>query len=1088
MNSLTIVCSPNLLSATKHTIKQIEHTAHQLDIEHIIVVPDRFSLQAENLVFDLLNINSTINISVVGISRLASTILQESGQSSQVLSTHQSVLLVRKVALQQQPNFLFFKKNGVSQAFSEELYATIQQLLSSKVSPQDLIFEHTNQAFKNKMHDISLIMQAYQAEINNKFIDSSQKLELFEKAIPSSQRVKNARYYFCQFDSFTEQGYAIFSSLCQYASDVYASVVTGNNQKNNFLLVTDVLEKIKQMDFLKGNIKIITAPKSANKFGEHILSNMLVSKPALLDGSGFLSLRIASSLEEEVLHALRNIKHLVMQQQMPLHSICISVAGLEQKKGLISRLFAESNIPFFIDSNQSLSGTSISQFLLTLLKTLHSTQLQDWISLFKWEWFNILGIEKFENAALKLGLERADITKPKHQQWLLPNLKAFEGLRQTLERYIQTFEQGIKKCNTVGQIVTLMQQWLIELQVPSHIVSMQADLQQAGNLLGAKQIKLSYDKVLELLQSILIVYENEPITLADWIDVFESGINAISFAQVPISADCVFIGDAHASYFPDCEAMFVLGASEGAFPLVHEDIGLISDREIEALHQCNIAPTIKMLNIRARYKVFQTLTQPNKKLYVSYAPFSEEKEHASSFMLSLSAMFGLKEPLPLLLCSDDIEFAVMQLADFSEFNHSGSAMLALPFLAHNPLQAEKLALTLKSKGTTEHNLATNCLQELLQFDSKAKQAQTNLSGAAELFFATNKTSVSKVSSYLTCPRLSFLRDGLQCKQREDVKAELKDVGNILHKIAELFVKQHAPLLGTLKKPEIKCWAEHTITQLLQSAEFAFFTSKKNAFVKKAIWQEGIALCQQINEQQMASKFRPTKFEQAFGAANSFAHIPVNLPDRQIYVSGVIDRIDEYENMFRIIDYKTGNAEQSFKKLFFGTNIQLMFYAYVARKALQEQFVGSFVYKISNKPTKKGAKNTNGMLIGFAPNDVALLKLMDSFIAERTYQDKQIDVSITASGIRAKETVVSVEELELLSDYAFKVLEQAVRDMHSGLIIASPIAQGETDLPCRYCFAKSVCPFYANDNAPRRYTKIETEHFRHALNKGEDNAN
>ena len=60
--------------AAINTIKQIE--PQDLGTKNMVIVPDSFSMQAESLIFDVLNIKSTLNIEVVGISRLASKILR----------------------------------------------------------------------------------------------------------------------------------------------------------------------------------------------------------------------------------------------------------------------------------------------------------------------------------------------------------------------------------------------------------------------------------------------------------------------------------------------------------------------------------------------------------------------------------------------------------------------------------------------------------------------------------------------------------------------------------------------------------------------------------------------------------------------------------------------------------------------------------------------------------------------------------------------------------------------------------------------------------------------------------------------------
>ena len=64
---LNLFKSSTLLSATKCMLKSIDNS--DIEIEHIIVVPDRFSLQAEKMVFEMVKKDSVFNIAVKGLKR-----------------------------------------------------------------------------------------------------------------------------------------------------------------------------------------------------------------------------------------------------------------------------------------------------------------------------------------------------------------------------------------------------------------------------------------------------------------------------------------------------------------------------------------------------------------------------------------------------------------------------------------------------------------------------------------------------------------------------------------------------------------------------------------------------------------------------------------------------------------------------------------------------------------------------------------------------------------------------------------------------------------------------------------------------------
>lgn len=1068
MNALNLFVSPRLMEATKQTILQIRDTKHDLFCDHFVVVPDRFSLQAEKMIFELLEIESTMNIHVVGISKLSSLILQEAGVDLKALTSHQSVLLMRKAILDNLEHFLFFNRNAYSLGFAQEMYQTIQQLLSCKIGYEDLLVTSQNKYLDNKMHDIALLMQAYQNLWQDSFLDSSQKLEVCLDQIPNSSLVKTSQFYFCGFDSLTEQGYAIFAALCKHAKQVFAGVEVSNQKRNSFLFTQDFYQKaILLRDSIA--VKVIPCTENEHAYANHILSNMLLPKPAQLDGRHFLDVRVAASMEEEVLHCIRQIKRLNKQYQIKHNRICVSVSNLESKKQTIERLFKESNIDFYFDTNVYLSEMQLSQFVLLVFKTAFSNSVQDWMKLFKHEYFNVKDIELFENFVLEYGLKKGHLLSEscvftkKH-----PN---FEQTRIQLGHWIKTLEQNMKKSKTYLQKAEVLQHLMQDLSLQAKIKNIANQEENLGNLLGAKLLRQSETKLMELLQSMVVLFEHEEIEWKEWIEMLESGMAAITMAQVPATTSCVLIGDAESTYFPECDVLFVLGANEGDYPSVKADIGLIVDKEIHSLAHLNISPTIRMLNMRARSKVMQDLCLPSRKLYLSYSTGDEEKGLPSSLVLSLTQMFGVETPLAIRHAGLEEEIAVQELVEFSH-NKRNADDLWLPYLAYNPSQAEHLSVIYEKKELADYLLAANALSHYNKNKHRLMVAQQAIENASDLFFPNNKTSITKITNFLSCPRQYFLTQGLNVQERKVARVESKEIGTLMHKMAELFVKEHVQTIGKLSEETIQVWVQNTLEHLLQQEDFVIFTAPDNAFALQVIREESASLCLTLNLHQASSSFVPTHFEYYFGKHNA----TVMLPDREISITGVIDRIDEFENMFRIIDYKTGNSKQSLKKLYYGTNIQLMFYAYVAKKTLEKQFVGSFIFPISNEFKKQGKKKVGGMLTGFMPKDLNILQQMDASLLQRTNDDKLLDVSLTSkSNLYQKDTLVDVEDLQLLSEYAYLVLNQAVQDLSSGYIEATPIKE-DNALPCRYCYAKSVCRFYANKENPRTQEKVEVASF------------
>ena len=72
---INLVTGANIYEATKNSFKCIDK--NDFDTNYFVVVPDRYSLQAEKLLFDTLEIESTFNINVISLTGLAQKVLEK---------------------------------------------------------------------------------------------------------------------------------------------------------------------------------------------------------------------------------------------------------------------------------------------------------------------------------------------------------------------------------------------------------------------------------------------------------------------------------------------------------------------------------------------------------------------------------------------------------------------------------------------------------------------------------------------------------------------------------------------------------------------------------------------------------------------------------------------------------------------------------------------------------------------------------------------------------------------------------------------------------------------------------------------------
>ena len=196
----------------------------------------------------------------------------------------------------------------------------------------------------------------------------------------------------------------------------------------------------------------------------------------------------------------------------------------------------------------------------------------------------------------------------------------------------------------------------------------------------------------------------------------------------------------------------------------------------------------------------------------------------------------------------------------------------------------------------------------------------------------------------------------------------------------------------------------------------------------------------------ASEFHPQIFESDFHSDKTFGDTELNL-------NGRIDRIDLSGDgkYFLIIDYKTGKASLSLKKIYHGLSLQLAIYLGAAKTLVGEREPGAMLYcllRVSNKSGRTDADaasegNNELKMPGLIRIDDAIKKAVDN-------TGDFVDFN--------KKNLVSRDDLQVVIDYAEKLLTTTAEKILNGCIEVKPAKLSADDDACKYCLYSALCNF------------------------------
>jgi ATP-dependent helicase/nuclease subunit B len=1053
--------------------------------QHFLVVPDRVTLNAEKRLFEHLNIQSTFSVEVITLSKLANKVLKNTLNAKKVLTKQSGIMLTTKVVLNNKQHLKAFSRATHFTGFIENVYETIMQLKSCNITPEEFLNSapKDNVSLQLKMQDIALIYKNYQTELEKGYLDASTKLSLFAEAISTNETIQNAHFYFALFDSFTPQQYYILSKLVKHSSSVNIGLCSNTKQNNAHIYTSDMYEQLvsiaKQYGMRAKDI-ITNQTDKLNPAFAHILTQFEAYKPSIYllePNNKNLMLFEAKSIKEEVEFVASSIL-LKVQNGERFCNLQIATSNMTTYASIIKEVFSRYHIPYYLDQSEVLTNHHFVGFLLQAIKTAKSNLLNTEVLSYTKNYFTGFSLEEqnlFEDAVLKLGTNYNQFYnncfEKENENTML------EKVRSTVVSDLAFFD---KKQAKVAYFVQQAFAFLTHKNATEKLSELMKNYEKTNQIVEQKRTSQVYEKLHKILLELEELLGEEEVSLTEFYELLLQVVSATTLSTIPVSVDAVFVGEASNNNFMRKNVLFVLGAVEEELPNLKADVGIILEDELKKINKLvTLEPSIHQLNKRTKFNLFQLLLTPKKQLVVSYARSDEKQKEQKPAQLikTLQRLFYVKEtgrniPLPVHTMETLLQNDVTQTSWMPYYyaNEKVAVNKWLNKVVEQKQQNEQISEPLNS--LYELLLKTRSSQTLLNYLNNAKPTTEfeRISNAYALFFEKERTKVSQLESYFTCPFKHFLEYGLKLKEKERAGMRPLDVGIILHKVAEQFGNK-------LKQNKISFplnkMANGFIDAILKEPQYAqFLKNREYQNMILSLKEEATRLVEAIYHEQQNSAFRLSELEFSFGLMGNNA-LEVKVGDKTISFAGVVDRIDLFENYFRIIDYKTGKSNFSFKELYFGKKIQLFLYASVYRMITNKKLAGVFYFPIKNEFEDENTNNTLYKMEGALLDNLAVVKAFDKNLSAAQPKSSIVYVTIktdaqdniTVLDHHTQKRAFTEEEFTKIEEYLKNLIQTALEEIISGVITPSPLQ--ESKLPCDYCAYKSTCPIFSHFEAKQR---------------------
>ena len=643
---------------------QIDHIGKCLQSGKVqyVIVPDRFSLSMEKLVMERLGLVSCFDIHILSLSKLANLVIGNC-DDKKVLGMIDAVIITQYILKKNKENLKCFTKIPASTGFAQVLFDSISQLKSCKITPGMLRYsanKQVNENLKAKINDIALVYEQYENFIQDRFIDSNNKLGLLCERMSASQIFEDADVHFCNFLDFTNQDYDVLKQSIKCAHSVSVmSVVPEKGQNNADSYMSIILQRLCEIcDELDAQIEKIESEYCLDVAQNQMLNNLFsleIEKTNLTDAK--IELYSQTNKEEEVLFVVKRILSLV-EKGARFGDITVICADMNDYKNIVEEVFQRYKIPFWLDQNINLEETEYYKIIKqTFDAVMFGYQTDDVLKIAQ-NIFSDLNEEEKEEffiQAKKFGI----VGSMWKENFILKNVdERIEDFMINKKKFcapIEKFETALKTCKTIFDFCECTQNLIDDFNLKEKSEQLSVYFENKGELKQASIFRQSASKIDKVLKELCAVLGAEEISLEEWLEMFTVSVKACEIAPIPMGINCVLVGQMLSTLFEPNKFYFVVGATSQKLPAFVKDVGIISDIDILNLQDLNITPTINDINKKTIFTVIQNLCLWQEKFVITMPRNSGDAQNEPSNVFDdLQKMFLVNGNVPKLVNTENL--------------------------------------------------------------------------------------------------------------------------------------------------------------------------------------------------------------------------------------------------------------------------------------------------------------------------------------------------------------------------------------------------------------------------------------------------
>ena len=805
-----------------------------------------------------------------------------------------------------------------------------------------------------------------------------------------------------------------------------------------------------------------------------------------------ISIRECPNILREVEEAAAEIRALVKNEGYRYRDIAVIVPDPESYRDILFRKWKDLEIPFFLEEDIKLMDSPYGKVVRSALLVLEKGFLFD--AVFRYlRAFPYRGaeeeelVDRWENLARERGWKGLEafssLLQSEEGEEIQSEEKGERAHKKKVEDYqayrdlscLFTFYEKNRKSAEKGLVlkdrIDSLSELLEKTDLENRLLDSLSFLSEEGMENREESFAKSIGIILEMMEKMRESLGEISISKKSFGKLFDLAFSLEKLRQIPATLDQLVVGDLRRSRFHNPRAFFFLGLSAEFLPKGMGKSIIFTEKERAFLRESGyrLSPLSWEESYMEKYYVYKAFLTPKERLYLSYprALRNGKSGKASPYLKELFPLFpdlkiiySEREKLPIYNGKRALEELVEELPKQCTGN---SLFLQKEEILHR-FKTESFRLLQYLWNREEYHKEVERILKGIFFENTEERISREMSLA--LYGEILKGSVSRMEVFYSCPYAHFLQYGLNLKDRKTSEVQAFTIGNVYHRMLELFFQKlmRRKDIEEVFEEKLEELLEEVLEELWQDPEFSLFLSGgRNEYLRMKLKKNGRRILWALGKQLMGGDFRPKAVEEEF-----------KMEEEGLHLRGRIDRVDEYlsedrKKLFlKVIDYKSGKKAFSLKNLFSGLDLQLPLYMdYVLQREKEKnpnrEVLPSalFYFTMDNPviPYEEDFDPEKERLKAFKPSGLVNLSEESlSHLEKREGESLLLPVQCKNGEVEEKGAAVSSEKLKALLEFAKQEMLEGAKRIKEGEKGISPIRKEGDITACSYCPYHSICGF------------------------------